>query len=692
MVAATQQVRRDWRGEIEMTECIICEGELDEKDSGWCETCAKFAPLLVGSDFNARPRYEDRQSLGEILAPNRGRTSHARWRSFLNSQGDQDIGWAFDNVEDSSDLIDPFPIDEAVVESGLQHLREELCGRSKPSEHVLDHLLQRGIPLGNGHWLSRLNDNWAFDGHPLLYRVPHDHLIRALTGTAGEKEQAARCDWPRLLMTLGIVAYVHPGRARRQFEHRFDLVADPPYGNVPILRRRHQERPELFGGARLFMEWVTYIRTSLRTGALRDEEENPPVGGGHRALARWHRRRMRIEADMGMAEPVIEGFNWEELYPLGLPWVNRWNELLDGGDTSTHLSRWGGRSVSVRRGKVHLRVIKDGRWIWTPLPPWPKLWALLLSWALSPPNSEQHRSLRALQWSWHNEEGELMPSAPDRRALRLLKDVCEGNERLTLSNSGGDIFVQGTSGLYYSVAAGPGAHGARFRVQGGPNLQAVKGGRGEPLCIHEERVGPRLPVGDVLVTVVLSLIDDLRSSENLGPLHTFIGRNMTRSDRSERDNPDWLRVQRQRFRNPPRRGRWLRVFPRLYDALVHMPLGTRMRVARGAPFHITMDGAMFAVLLNNEEELELAEGLFRLTGWRREHPEDEGGNRLWHRIDAPVERVRRNLVELLGPFERRHGRAGDPPWWNMFRNPIGPNNLPIDVPDRFNQPFGEDEV
>ena len=115
MVAATQQVRRDWRGEIEMTECIICEGELDEKDSGWCETCAKFAPLLVGSDFNARPRYEDRQSLGEILAPNRGRTSHARWRSFLNSQGDQDIDWAFDNVEASSDLIDPFPIDEAVV-------------------------------------------------------------------------------------------------------------------------------------------------------------------------------------------------------------------------------------------------------------------------------------------------------------------------------------------------------------------------------------------------------------------------------------------------------------------------------------------------------------------------------------------------------------------------------------------------
>jgi hypothetical protein len=319
------------------------------------------------------------------------------------------------------------------------------------------------------------------------------------------------------------------------------------------------------------------------------------------------------------------------------------------------------------------------------------LWALLVSWALSPPESEEHRRLRALQWGWHSEGGELMPSPPDRRALSLLKDVCEGNERLTLSQSGGDIFVQGTSGLFYSVAAGPGAHGARFRVHGGTALEGVKEGRGEPLCIHET-TGPRLPVGDVLVTVVLSLIDDLRSSENLGPLHTFIGRHMSRPQLEAEDDPRWLRLQRQRFRHPPARGRWLRIFPRLYDALVHMPLGTRMRIPAAAPCDLTMDGVMFAVHLNDDDELELAEGLLRLTGWRRAREEDDGETRAWIRIDAPVERVRRNLVELLGPFERRHARPGDPPWWNMFRDPIGPNNLPIEVPDRFNQQFGEDEI
>ena len=672
-----------------MNECIICSGEVDKKDSGWCETCAKFAPLLVGSDFKARPCYEDRRALGKLLAPDRGRTAQARWRSFLKAHDEADVAWAFMPEKVGHPLTDPFPIDDEVIESGLQHLRETLCSRQKPTQQVANHLLQRGIPLGNGHWISRLNDYWAYDGHPLLYRVPHEHLIRALTGTAGEREQAADCDWPKLLMTLSIVAYVHPGRGHGRFDHRHEMV----YGqddNEFILRRRHQERPELFEGARLFMAWVNWIRESIRTGLV-DEGEEAPIGGGHRALARWHRRRM-ILAEIDEPQIGDGGFHWEELLPLGLPWVSRWNELLGEGDHVPLVSRWGGRSLSVRKGKVHLRVIKEGHWIWTPLPPWPKLWALLVSWALSPPESDEHRRLRALQWGWHNDDGELMPSAPDRRALRLLKEVCEGNEKLTLSSGGGDIIVQGTSGLFYSVAAGPGPHGARFRVHGGGCLEAVRDGRGEPLCIHEERAGPRLPVGDVLVTVVLSLIDDLRSSENLGPLHTFIVRNIPQAHQREEENPRWLRQQRQRFRHPLGRGRWLRIFPRLYDALVHMPLGTIMRVPRETPCYITVDGAMFGVHLNDDDELELSEGLFRLTGWRQEAADDEAGNRVWQRMDAPVERVRRNLVELLGPFERRHGRPGDPPWWNMFRNPIGPNNLPIEVLDRFNHIFGEDEL
>ena len=139
-----------------------------------------------------------------------------------------------------------------------------------------------------------------------------------------------------------------------------------------------------------------------------------------------------------------------------------------------------------------------------------------------------------------------------------------------------------------------------------------------------------------------------------------------------------------RWLNPKR---WTRAFPRLYEILIRPPLDSVMLVPREQRGRLLFEGNRFSMMVRDEEERELVEGLARATGWRPRGEHD--AHVRWVRVDVPFERVRHWLVELLGPFQRRHGLRGAPPWWNLYRDPFPPANLPQRIPDWLNQPFDD---
>nr|MBC8517745.1 hypothetical protein [Euryarchaeota archaeon] len=155
------------------------------------------------------------------------------------------------------------------------------------------------------------------------------------------------------------------------------------------------------------------------------------------------------------------------------------------------------------------------------------------------------------------------------------------------------------------------------------------------------------------------------------------------------DEPRWLALQRRDYRydRGRHRGRWLNIFPAAFRVMINTPIGGILRIPRETPNAVTIDDTIVAWIVRDEDELDLVKGLARLTGFRRREGQRDGEYEVFARVYAPVQGVRRELVEMLGPYERRHGRPGEPPWWNLFPNPIPPMDLLDRLPNRLNVPI-----
>lgn len=666
-----------------MSECVVCEKEIENK--GWCSRCELFAEALVGPGVSGRPTESERAELEEVLGSDRGRTSEARWRSVLAAHADSvDVQWfkrRHQGVERRGTVLDAesvdesaFPLDDEVIENGLQLLRQRLTGRARPVPKETRRLLQRGIPFPDGGWLNCINHVWSMNGEIIPGKLPYVHILRALTGTAKEQRQLQDFDFSLLLGVIGTLSMprnrAHRRRRRYQMAH---------WREIPLFHRGHWEAHGPLEGTTLFFSWVEWIDDLLRS-RLAEGERLPNWMQGVTGPWSHFRDRGRYRNEMPPEVP------WAAFAELGMPWVDRWDNETNGGTEWHSTEQWSGPALVVNRGRLFLRMLRGGIWKKVPLPPWPELWALLLSWQLSPPEHPAHRRLRTLQWIWDDPVGELIPSEQDCRALGLLHSVCEANDRCEYQEGSPapGLIVEGTSGLFYHVQCGRGPHSARFRVSGCTSMEQANQGEGMAICIREGPGVGRLPAGDVITSVVLALMDDLRAQENLRPLAEFIRTNRSREYQQEDDRIQYRIMNRLHIAG---RQRWTRAFPGLYEVLIRLPLGSAMLLPLEQRGQLLFVDNRFSMIIRDEEERELVEGLARATGWR---PQGEDGEQIrWLRNDVPFEQVRHWLVELLGPFQRRHGQRGDPPWWTLYREPFPHGNLPDRIPDALNQPFAD---
>ena len=177
--------------------------------------------------------------------------------------------------------------------------------------------------------------------------------------------------------------------------------------------------------------------------------------------------------------------------------------------------------------ELHFLVLRNGRPCTIPITIDPKVWRVLVSWALEPPDSRGAEKLRYLFWCWSSEYEDWRPSTRQLRSTKMLRSTIESlgkhssfePVRYTRNSSG--IPVQGKSGLCYLVI--PSWTHNKFIVEATPNWESLAKARlhGIQICIDVSNQHD-VPAGDFAVSYLLHLRDDLGSRKMIHTLGSLL--------------------------------------------------------------------------------------------------------------------------------------------------------------------------
>jgi hypothetical protein len=205
-----------------------------------------------------------------------------------------------------------------------------------------------------------------------------------------------------------------------------------------------------------------------------------------------------------------------------------WFKILDDDERVAELfnSMVAPRLV-VMDYELHFLVLRNSKPCTIPLTIDPKIWRVLVSWALEPPGSPGAEKLRYLFWCWSSEQEDWRPSARQLRSTEMLRGTIESfgehsslePVRYTRSSSG--IPVQGRSGLGYLVI--PSWDHNKFVVEAVPNWENLAKARAIGIQICIDVSGPHdVPAGDFAVSYLLHLRDDLGSRKMIHTLGSLL--------------------------------------------------------------------------------------------------------------------------------------------------------------------------
>ena len=206
-----------------------------------------------------------------------------------------------------------------------------------------------------------------------------------------------------------------------------------------------------------------------------------------------------------------------------------WLEILEGGDekiAEIFMLMVAPRLV-VMDHELHFLALRNGRPCTIPITIDPKVWRVLVSWALEPPGSRGAEKLRYLFWCWSGEFEDWRPSTRQLRSTKMLRGTIEGLgehssfEPVHYTKNSSGIPVQGKSGLSYLVI--PSWAHNKFVVEAVPNWESLAMARaiGIQICI-DVKGPPDIPAGDFAVSYLLHLRDDLGSRKMIHTLGSLL--------------------------------------------------------------------------------------------------------------------------------------------------------------------------
>ena len=533
--------------------------------SNWCERCKVVTEGILGEIVWKMPTKWANTRMCNLLQPILDKPKSVKISRIIEEfSSTNDVRWALLDEDKTALKKSSIGNPRGLISTQISpaHARKLLGDWKQYFSHLplsrqaTKHelrVLQRGVELHDGTILSIAGKMIFLDGEVLPGNFPATALSRAMTRRPKGGLAPTRFDWPKLIPTMSVLI---DDENLKLSERQATTVArlvnarDTAFRHIVLTKSSGSDlllnRNPLSG----VMRWLSWCLPDLAEEKIRPIYRQP---NSHYQY--FNHRHTYLQSQTPIEGFHIHANDWVEGLDGNVPWVNRWRKVGKEGVESLDDSR---SPLCTRRGAILLRILNhDGRWIRTTLPHDPRLWALLTSWALSPPASRHHNLFMALRWNWKNPRPELSLSEPEVRALALLRDVCRDNhDRVRIQDR--KIMIRGRSGCAYAVDAKDGVHNAPFSILGWPHpTDQSNGVRGRNLCIHTGQRRRKIPLGDVIASVVLSLLDDIGSAQRIDSLHQFLfeAENPEYAHRHRdnrhplRGNPEWRQYYRQQRQN-----------------------------------------------------------------------------------------------------------------------------------------------
>ncbi len=325
-------------------------------------------------------------------------------------------------------------------------------------------------------------------------------------------------------------------------------------------------------------------------------------------------------------------------------WMERWKE--DGVSF-----RIGGRrttvpvSVIISKGRLQLRVRRAHGWRKIKIKSEPRLWGRIATWALSPPEHRDRVRLNCIQQNIFVDEDSPLVPEEEVRGIVFLRGIVDSSPRVSVEiNRGsrrnkGVFLVTGSSGLSYKVLPGKGEGGTRFVVQSVDRLSHRDPGAppwgwsSRPrICIVETPRMRRLSLGDAIGSVILTLLSDQESQRSVNTIAAHIAlmsRDPPEPENSAANllrNARMLRDRVNRNRALVEIGRCRDGFPRLWGAILRMPLGERVTfsaMGRDDTPNVIFDGTRTRFRTTSGNDRRVLYAMLRRAGWIRDREEED---------------------------------------------------------------------
>ena len=616
-----------------MTECRGCGVSCSRN---WCDICRIVVPHITGQDSSMIEGSNAVEAVRDELGHPDSRPNRI-W-SAIRRMDSPEADWAtrtqpYDDIDRISGPPPPWEIDGEDI---------DLMGSGSVNEADTDRLrrLQRGGILPDGSHLCWADGRFTLDG--ITVEVPYRGLSKLLKRKRGLED----VDCKKLLLSVSLA------------NKRFHSPRDHRNNRV---------------GSETTVHPVALMREGLRSTAMN------AYRFGYLGMGR---RRM----------PERREYNqkWFE----GASWMDAWgdNRQVFNGEIDDMVVP---TALFIKNGRLQLRVRRPGGWRRLEVESHPGVWATVSTWALSPPNSKHQKRLRCVQQNLFADTDIEMISKPDRNGIQMLKGIVTGNDNVELdSSSGGGFRVRGSSGAMYRVVPGVGGHNTRFVVRGIGHAPA-DGEGGElppwmrrerpPICVVETPQLRRLVIGDALSSVILALLDDLKSQHHIDTLRGYI-REVRPRQAVDPQVAEFRQAENLRFRLRNnlaefRTRRYTVLFPRLWGVLLRLPLGERViftAIRRGRP-NLTFDGCDCEFATHDMLERRVVYRMLEAAGWQRDRHEEQvrGYQRIYIRTGTGPQNLGdlvEGFAELIEPVltvNERVRLVANPAWSFYERNNPG---------------------
>lgn len=469
---------------IIVSNCQGCGG--DFTDDLWCEVCELLVPKITGYSLEAIP---DNKKSNELRIALHNPSSKIRevWKSFANLDNKYgNWSWCEERVTSQKRLFDwnkenkdcsiIFRIedDEIINPLILNEYKNEGVNQIRR--------LQRGEALPDGSHLSWASNKFFLDGE--IINLPYIDLREILE----KHSKDTKINWKVLLYSMSLAT------ENRVSEKR----------TMNLQHARHLAR---------FTEERDIIKHPINS---LDSTRN-------------NRAYQYVKEMVSKEDSMNEN------------WIKNWQYFFSNRSrVNFSLNYKVPVSLSINRGRLMLRVRRNDTWRRIRVPRDLKIWSILINWCLSTPGNVNRMKLESLQYYlFCDSDLKILPDT-DINGINFLRGIIESSEERVSIDEKKRLSIIGESGVKYTVIPGKGPHSSRFKVMVetlssmdvnqelihrwmyGERNEQYQNITGKELCIIEEPHLRKLVIGDAIGSIVMALLNDKKSRENIDTLDRYL--------------------------------------------------------------------------------------------------------------------------------------------------------------------------